>query len=314
MPRILFIKTSSLGDVVHNMPAVTEVRRRFPDAQIAWVVEEPYAPLVALHPAVNEIVTVATRRWRRQWTHATAWREMRQARAELRARPAETVIDTQGLVRSALLAWFARGVRHGYDAASIREPLASRFYDVRHAVPKTLHAIERNRLLAAAALGYSIEGAIDYGLPPESASGRAPYAVVLHGSAQARKEWPEAHWASVAAALDAEGLKLVLASGSAEELRRSERLAAGRRSAELLHGQPLDVVARTIAGARLVVGLDTGLLHVAAAYATPLVGLFCGSDPALTGPRGAGPTSVLGGAAMSPDVDDVIGAARRLLR
>src|SRR3712207_2052354 len=141
MQRIMFIKTSSLGDVVHNMPAVTDVRRHFPGAHISWVVEEPYAPIVGLHPGVNEIICVATRRWRRDLSGSATWGEIAKARAELRRRAVDLVIDTQGLLRSALAAWFARGVRHGYDHASIREPLASLLYNVRHTVSKDLHAI-----------------------------------------------------------------------------------------------------------------------------------------------------------------------------
>lgn len=311
MLRILFIKTSSLGDVVHNMPAATDVRRRFADAHIGWVVEEAYAPLVRLHPAVDEVITVATRRWRREWMHAAAWREMAAARETLRRRAADTVVDTQGLVRSALLAWFARGVRHGYDRASIRERAAAAFYDVRHRVSKTLHAIDRNRLLAAAALGYAVEGGVDYGLP--ASADRGDHAVVLHGSAQPRKEWAEENWAAVLGAIEAEGLTPIFASGNARERERSERLARYLQRPQFLHAEPLDRVAGVIAKARLVVGLDTGLLHVAAALGTPLVGVFGASDPRLTGPRGTGPIVIVGDALKTPRAGDVLHAIRGVL-
>ncbi len=312
MLRLLFIKTSSLGDVMHNMPALTDVRRRFADAHIAWVVEEAYAPLVRLHPAVDEVITVATRRWRREWMRATAWREMAAARQALRGRGANVVIDTQGLVRSALLAWFAHGVRHGYDRASIREPAAAAFYDVRHRVPKVLHAIERNRLLTAAALDYAVEEGIDYGLPHTSVD-RDDHAVVLHGSAQPRKEWAEENWAAALRALEEQGLTAVLASGNARERERSERLARHLQRPQFLHAEPLDRVAGVIAKARLVVGLDTGLLHVAAAFATPLVGIFGASDPRLTGPRGTGRIAIVGDASEKPGADDVLRAIREML-
>ena len=164
MADILFIKTSSLGDVIHHMPALVEARRRLPDARFAWVVEEAFAPLVRLHPAVDEVIPVASRRWRHALLSAATWREVRAFRRLVRSRAYDAVIDTQGLLRTAVIARLARGRRHGYDSASIREPLAARFYDVRHRVSRDLHAIDRNRILTGLALGYSPEGAIDFGL------------------------------------------------------------------------------------------------------------------------------------------------------
>src|SRR5215471_15379821 len=152
--NVLFIKTSSLGDVIHHMPAIVEARRRRPDAHFAWVVEEAFAPLVRLHPAVDEVLAVASRRWRHALLRPATWREAAAFRHAVRARAYDEVIDTQGLVRSAVISLLARGRRHGYDAASVREPLASRCYDVRHRVSRGLHAIERNRILTGLALGY----------------------------------------------------------------------------------------------------------------------------------------------------------------
>src|SRR4029079_9818074 len=149
---VLFVKTSSLGDVIHHMPAVTEARERCPDRRFTWVVEEAMAPLVRLHPAVDAVIAVAPRRWRRAFWSGSTWREIRQFSAELRERTYDTVVDTQGLVRSALIAKTARGPRHGYDAASIRERAASLFYDVRHNVARSQHAVARNRALTGLAL------------------------------------------------------------------------------------------------------------------------------------------------------------------
>ncbi|MEA2934758.1 MAG: heptosyltransferase [Variibacter sp.] len=316
MPHIMFIKTSSLGDVVHNMPAVADVRRHIPDAHITWVLEEQYAPLASLHPGVNEVVTVATRRWRRELRSSATWREIAATRSRVGSRTSDIVIDTQGLVRSAVLTWFARGVRHGYDANSIREPLAAWLYQIAHRVPKELHAIDRNRRLTAAALGFAMDPVPDFGLPNlRAGAGSAhPYAVLLHGSAEVTKEWSEEHWRAVARALSAEGLGVTFASGTEEERQRSKRLAFGLAAVEYMHGESLDDVAKKIAGARLVVGLDTGLLHVAAAFGVPLVAIFAGSDPGLTGPRGPGPMVVLGNEEQGPEARDVLDAALGLLR
>src|SRR6185436_16979171 len=121
MSDILFIKTSSLGDVIHHMPAVSDARRHRPDARIGWAVEEAFAPLVRLHRAVDSVIPVASRRWRRAVMSSTTWREIIQFYRAMRAQTHDTVIDAQWLVRSALIARFARGHRHGYDRASVRE-------------------------------------------------------------------------------------------------------------------------------------------------------------------------------------------------
>ena len=167
MSDVLFIKTSSLGDVIHHMPALTEARARRPNDRFAWVVEEAYAPLVRLHPAVDDVIPVATRRWRgglNVWQPST-WSERIAFRRRLRAREYAEVIDTQGLFfKSAMIARRARGRSHGYDEQSIKEPAAARLYDVRHHVEWNQHAIARNRELTGLALGYAPQGAPDYGL------------------------------------------------------------------------------------------------------------------------------------------------------
>lgn len=315
MTDILFIKTSSLGDVVHHMPAMTEARRHRPDARLAWVVEEAFAPLAALHPAVDQVIPVASRRWRSSLLSPATIGEMRGFARALRATAYDEVIDTQGLVRTALIARLARGRRHGYDAASIREPLASRFYDVRHTVARAQHAIARNRALSGLALGYAPQGEIDYGLAREMLAPPAaspPHAVLLHATARTSKEWPEQDWIAVARALKARGVTPMLLWGNEAERTRAERLAAAVSGAQVPPRQPLDQVARLIAGARMVIGVDTGLLHLAAALAVPLVAIFVGSEPGLTGPLGAGPIVTLGGKAAPPDATEVLAALERV--
>ena len=136
MLKVLLIKTSSLGDVVHNLPVAGDIRRRFPEARIDWVVEEAYAPLVALHPSVAGVIPVAIRRWRSRPLGASTWSEILDLRRRFRKQPYDAVIDTQGLIKSALLARAARGRRHGFDAACAREGFAARLYDVTHHVAR----------------------------------------------------------------------------------------------------------------------------------------------------------------------------------
>jgi lipopolysaccharide heptosyltransferase I len=313
MSEFLFIKTSSLGDVVHHMPALTEAGRACTGARFAWLVEEAFAPLAALHPDVAEVIPVAWRRWRKTLHAPATFGEIRASLGKIRARRYDEIIDSQGLLRSAAIARIARGRRHGYDASSIREPLAAMFYDVRHSVSRDLHAVERNRILTAHALGFTPQGPPGFGLDRASlVSPGARYAVLLHATARAEKEWPEENWIALGNALGRNGLDLILPWGSDAERARAERIAARVAGARVGERLPLDEVARLIAGASFVVGVDTGLLHVAAALGVPLVAIFTGSNPGLTGPIGSGPMIVLGAPGSPPAVADVARAVERI--
>lgn len=313
MPDILFIKTSSLGDVVHHMPALTEARAARPGARLAWLVEEAFAPLARLHPGVDTVVPVAWRRWRKSLLSPATWGEIARNMRAIRSVNYDLVIDTQGLLRTGILARIAHGTRHGYDRDSIREPLASVFYDVRHTVSRALHAVERNRILTGLALGYEPKGAPDFGL--DRARFRAagpPYAVLLHATAQARKEWPVDRWIALGREIQRQGVAVVLPWGTEAERVRSELIAASLPGARVPDRAPLDQVARLIGGAHYVVGVDTGLLHLAAALGVPLVAIFAGSKPQLTAPVGSGPLTVLGADGAAPSVDDVIAAVEKI--
>lgn len=312
MADILLIKTSSLGDVVHQMPAVTDARRARPDLHLTWVVEDAFAPLARLHPGVDEVLPVSFRRWRKTLAVPSAWnnsmREIRLFMGRLRGRRYDIVLDTQGLVRTGMMARAARGERHGYDSASIREPAAAWFYDCRHAVGRNLHAVTRNRILTGLALGYAPQERLDYGLARAAPEGVEPLAILFHATSRADKEWPEAHWLALGRELRARGYRLLLPWGNARERERSQRLAAGLPGASVPEAMPVDAVARLIATAALVVGVDTGLLHLAAAYGVPLVAIFTASEPGLTGPVGAGPIAIVGSRGVVPPAAEVIAA------
>ncbi len=313
MAEILFIKTSSLGDVIHHMPAVTEARKALPQARFSWLVEEAFAPLVALHPAVDCVVPVAWRRWRKSLYWPPTLAEIAGNLRAIRAHCYDEIVDSQGLVRSGLIARLAHGRRHGYDAASIREPLAARFYDRRYAVGREQHAVARNRILSGLALGYTPQGEPDFGLErARFAQASERYAVLLHATARLAKQWSEAHWIALGRELTARGLTVVLPWGSEDERARSEGIAARLPGARVPARAPLDEVAKLIAGAQLVVGVDTGLLHLAAALGVPLAAIFTGSEPGLTGPVGSGPIEVLGGYGAPPSVGAVKEAVDKL--
>ncbi len=313
MSDVLFIKTSSLGDVIHHMPALTEARAARPDLRFAWMVEEAFAPLVRLHPAVETVMPVAWRRWRKSlYAPATMSEIARNVRA-VRSMRYDLVIDTQGLLRTGILSRIARGVRHGYDRQSIREPLASAFYDVCHTVSRELHAVERNRILSGLALGYAPRGAPNFGLDrARFHTGGTPYAVLLHSTARVEKEWPVENWIALGKTILGRGVEVVLPWGTVTERARSERIAAALPGARVPERAPLDAVARLIGGAQCVVGVDTGLLHLAAALGVPLVAIFTGSKPHLTGPVGSGPLAVLGAQGAPPTADEVIEALQRV--
>ena len=317
MPRILFVKTSSLGDVVHNCPAVTDVARSVPGAVIDWVVEEPFAEVAALHASVRRVIPVAIRRWRDDLFSAGTWSELSAFRAALRSEQYDAVIDSQGLVKSAVVAAFALGRKHGFDRASAREPFAARFYDAGHAVPAGMHAVERNRRLAAAALGYPVESPCDYGL---RASGempapqvRKPFALLLTMTSRDDKLWPEEHWRALGNALQVRGLHCLLPWGTEEERHRCARIATAISGAVVPRRMALTELASLARQAHCVVGVDTGLAHLAVAVDVPVVGLYCGSDPALTGLHGGKWVRNLGNRSTPPTVAEVTQALEAVL-
>jgi len=306
--KILFVKTSSLGDVVHNCPAITDAARKLPGAELDWVVEEPFAAIAAMHASVRRVIPVRLRRWRGEWWRGTTWQEIGAYRAAVSAERYDAVIDTQSLIKSALLARCALGERHGMDSSSAREPLAARFYQHRHAVPRALHAVERNRRLAAAALGYALDLPLDYGLAPVAADpGDAPYAVFLTMTSRADKLWPEERWIEAGRAL---GMRIVLPWGSDAERARAARIAAALPQAKVTARMTIEQLARLFARAQAVIGVDTGLTHLAAAVGAATVGIYCGSDPALTGIYGAPRANNVGTLGAAPSAADVLRALR----
>lgn len=311
--RILLIKTSSLGDVIHNLPVVTDLRTHHPTAQIDWAVEEAFAEIPRLHPGVSDVFPVAWRRWRRSLLSPSTWNEVRNLRAGLRSARHDLVIDTQGLLKSALVAHSAAGRRCGYAAASAREPVAARFYDIRIEVPKDLHAVERNRRLAAAAAGYDVASPPDYGIAvahPSPAGG--PIAVLLTATSRDDKLWPEGNWQALGAELHRRGLECRLAAGTPIERARAERIAAAIPGAKALPPLGLRELAGHLAAASIVVGVDTGLVHLAAALGRPTLALYCASDPALTGVLAATPVRNLGNRGQPPSAAEAIAAIAAL--
>ncbi len=288
--RILIIKTSSMGDVLHALPALTDAARALPNARFDWLVEEAFAEIPTWHPAVDTVIPVALRRWRHgilSPLHVTEWR---QALRALRAHRYDTIIDAQGLLKSAVLCACARGQRHGLGFTSVREPLAALFYRNRHAVPRGSHAVMRLRNLFALALGYTLpRDEIDYGISRTLLTFRytdAAYVVFLHGTAWPTKQWPEKYWSALAGMANDVGLRVLLPAGNREEADRAHRIAVTVGDAQVLPKMTLTQLAGVLAGAQGVVGVDTGLAHCAAALSVPAVTIYGATNPALTGTIG----------------------------
>ena len=289
--NILIVKTSSLGDVIHMMPAISDAAQAIPNLKIDWLVEEPFAAIPAWHPAVQKIIPIAMRRWKKNLTRQMTWKEISSARQTLRQTPYDLIIDSQGLLKSAIWAHMANGIRVGYDRQSIREPMASFFYDKGLAVSRQLHAVERNRLLLAQALGYHLSNTgPDYGLqglqlrlpippitlPPQSV-------VALHGTSRDDKLWPVENWISLAETLKTNNHTLVLPWGSETEHQRARQIAQYATNSLVLPKLNLDAMACVLDQAKAVVGVDTGLLHLAAALGKPGLALYTATQPKLTG-------------------------------
>ncbi len=312
---ILIVKTTSLGDVVHALPIVSDIRALSSAARIDWVVEQPFADVARLHDGVANVIPVAIRRWRRALWRASVRAEIASCVRRLRQQRYDAIIDAQGLFKSALIAAAAHGKRYGLDFRSSREPLAF-FYDQAFRVPWTLHAVERNRMLAAQALGYRVPAHCNYGIGVEPRTfdwlGERRYAVLLHATSADSKLWTERNWIVLGAALAALGIAVVLPWGSVAERDRSERIASLLADAIVPPALTLRDLAGLFAGAYAIVGVDTGLTHLAAALGTPTVGVYCATDPAATGLYGCARAGNLGGVGRAPEPMEVLNEVRRL--
>ncbi len=288
---VLIVKTSSIGDVIHTFPAVTDAARARPGIRFDWVVEEGLAELPGWHPAVARTVPVALRRWRRRPRQGVVG-EARALLAALRAERYDAVIDAQGLYKSAAIAALARGPVHGFDTASVRERLAPLAYRHRHRIDRSRHAIDRVRALFAAALGYPLpDGPPDYGLDIAvlpAAVVPAPYLVFLHGTTWRTKLWPVARWRGLAELAGGAGLAVCVPGPGGADQARAEAIAAGFAHVHIVATPTLAHAGGLIAGAAGVAAVDTGLGHLAAALGVPAVSLYGPTTPHLVGTRGPG--------------------------
>ena len=311
MAQILLVRMSSLGDILHTFPAATDIRRARPADSLEWVVEEAYVPLVKMHPGVSRIIPIALRRWRREALRSSTWNQFLEFRKALKASRYEAILDTQGLAKSLFVARMASGPVHGFGPDTAREPWVARFYDRTYEFSPSDHKIERYRDVAARALRYEKSPQVDYGIVSPPKPGFAPggrYCVLLHATARAGKLWQEPAWIEVARALEARGLVCVLPWGDESEHARSIRFSENLRNALVPPRMSLEEASGLVGHAAAVVGVDTGLMHLAAALKVPVVGVFCDSEPLDAKPLGAGRTAFRGGIGKPPSARGVLEA------
>ena len=290
--HVLIVKTSSMGDVLHTLPALTDAMKAIPGIRFDWVVEEGFAQIPTWHPAVAKVIPVAIRRWRKHWFGSEVREERFLFKREVQSAQYDRVIDAQGLIKSAaLVTRIANGEKHGQDSRSAREPFASWWYDKRHEIGKKQHAVQRTRELFAKSLDYPLpasEG--DYAIAQHFQSGTSEdagqYLVFLHATTRDAKHWPESHWRELIGLLAGSGLNIKLPWGAEHEHQRAIRMAQAFDFVEVLPKLTLEQVARTLAGARAVVSVDTGLSHLTAALDRPNITLYGPTDPGLIGGYG----------------------------
>lgn len=300
--RVLIVKLSSLGDVVHAMPAVQDVRQALPQASIDWVVERGFAPLVRRCDGVRRVIECDLRRWRKSLFSRVTRQAWFDFKTELQREPYDAVVDLQGLSKSALVAWLARltpqGRRYGLanqtEGSSFEAP-ARWVADVAVALEPHIHVVARSRELCARAFGYALAPGERYGLlcdgrlsqsGPDHPSGAGARGVValVHGTSRADKQWPVAAWRKLGARLNESGYGVVLPHGSDAELRTAHDIAHGLADAKVWPRLGLDALSDALASCAGVVGVDSGLSHIAVALDLPHVQIYNFDTAWRTGP------------------------------
>lgn len=316
-PRFLLMKTSSLGDVLHNLAVVSDLRRVFPGAIVDWCVEAPFAEIPAWHTGVRRVIPVAIRRWRKKLFQRDTWSEINLALGALRTEHYDAIIDTQGLVRSVLLAQLAHGPVYGQNRHEARESLSGLLVTHALPVPYALHAVDRYRMIAATALGYADrlpELPLDFGLGDRFPRQPGNEVFLFTNTSRDKKLWPEEHWIAVGRQLRDAGLVPVFTAGNDVEAARSRRIAEGidegGTPGEVLYRPTLTQLSERLSKARLCLGVDTGFTHIACALEIPSIAIFTDTDPALAGGFGLGQRATFGHLDSCPPITDITGQLR----
>jgi heptosyltransferase I len=343
-PKILLVKLSSLGDVLHNLPIVWDLRKRLPDAQIDWIVEEAYVHLLeplrttAAFRGIDRIIPVAFRRLRKNLLSLRTWREFFAMRKLLQFTTYDVVLETQGLLKSALVCALAKKSNNAAVAGlgnatehSGYEPMARMFYTESVHVPVKCHAIDRSRWVMCSAFDWPMLNRNDElprfypqefikQLPPLLFEGLKktnqgipmPYVVCFHSTARAAKRWPNEHWVELGKALSSQGYQLIFPWGSSDEMRVSALIASQIPGAIVPRAFTIDEAYSLVTHAALTVGVDTGLTHLSAVLGKPTVEIYCDSPRWKTEGYWSKVIANVGDHKKSPSLDDVLGAVRTI--
>jgi len=322
--RILLVKMSSMGDIIHNMPLVHDIKQHYPEAIIDWVVEESFVDLAKLNPLVNSVIAVGMRRWKKALFSKNTWLEFFKFKQALQQIHYDVVLDTQGLIKSAVIAKLASGESFGQDANTSRESLAGHLLKHPLDIPRNLHAISRNRLVGALALNYAIDNdrvAYDLQFNTETAptlSALLPPNCIMffHSTARDAKHWPNEHWIALGRHLNSLGYQLVLPWASATEKNRAELIAAALTHASVLPKLSIVQLAQLMPQTKACVGLDTGLTHIAVALAIPTLAIFTDTHiwQAGTMPAAESFAMTIGGKTVLPSVKEAIESFKLLMQ
>lgn len=313
--KILLVRTSSMGDIIHTFPAAVDFKKVFPDAQLHWLVEESLTEVCSLCPAIDALRITAFHRWRKTPFSQEVHAEVRRLKNQLRSENYDAVVDTQGILRSAWAATWTGVPVCGYSWKTAREPLASFLYKKTFSMPETLGAVRRYRRMLATSLGYTIdETHSKFGIcPPPLPDVQLPKeyaAFFVNTSLNRPKHWQEDRWQAVVANLASQGLDSVLFWGNKVEKDRVERIASVTSKAHVLPRMSIPQVAAVVARAKIGIGLDTGLMHLAAALAIPCVAIWVNTDPKKVALVGEADCATLGDVGADVSVDEVLSAVK----
>lgn len=312
--KILIVRTSSLGDLVHILPAISDISQHVPDAQIDWIVEDSFTEIPGWHDAINQVIPVSHRKWRKNWWSKQTRQQRHALKQDLSSRKYDIILDMQGLMKSIWLVRQTNGLRHGLNLTSAREPLASFFYKIKHKVKFWQPAVTRQRLLASLALGYTYSGPPDYGLQKFiNTANIQPYAVIMPSASRDDKLWAQSNWHLVFKHLQNLGLAIKVVSGNDIEIQRAKQLAQGFDNIEIMPRMNLTNVAELIASSSIMIGLDSGITHLSAGLSRPTIAIYIASTPLRTPLQGVAYTASLGERGNPPSAQTILAAINQAL-
>ena len=310
--KILLVRLSSMGDLIHTFPAIEDLAKHRPDIELHWLCEEGFSDIAKLHPFVKKIHKMSWRKWRKDLHLRQTWQEIGCLKFDLKQEQFDFVLDSQGLIKSAVFAKMANAPVYGFDKNSIREKLASVFYSKSYSVSKNQNAVLRNRQLFSKVFEYGLSESelqiFGLSIPAEvSLNGlNHPYCVMLHASSKDSKLWPIENWKQLLKTIYADkGISAYLPWGNSKEKERAEQIAEGLQFAVVCEKMNLLQAAFLLKNAQGVIGVDTGLLHLANALDCPVVGIYTDTDPMKTGVQVSEYAKNVGNIGNIPEVDEV---------